>query len=341
VTEPRTSAVEGLEDLFAVLDRVPFVAGVKRDAGRLRRLLYERRPARLVVVGHGKSGRSTLLNLLMDRAVLPTGDDDALCDGDWIGVDAYGSRVSWLELSPGTDAALLGRAIREGGPDAVIALIEVEASDARATLRLARDLARDEGRVPVLVVLAQTDRVAPRRARELSRDLAEQATELGLPSSRVFSVSAPTRSGVTVFADALIEALPRCAQLESARAMPCARASRLRIAREIVRASGSLAVTVALVPLPLSDVAFLAPLQVAMVSSVAHLAGRAWDRETISEWAASVGFVGGAGFGMRWGAQQLVKLVPGAGSFISAGIAGAGTAALGKSAIAWFLEREV
>jgi uncharacterized protein (DUF697 family) len=47
--------------------------------------------------------------------------------------------------------------------------------------------------------------------------------------------------------------------------------------------------------------------------------------------------VGGAGLGLRWTAQQLVKLVPGAGSIVSASIAGAGTTALGKSAMTYFL----
>ena len=48
--------------------------------------------------------------------------------------------------------------------------------------------------------------------------------------------------------------------------------------------------------------------------------------------------MGGAAFGMRWGAQQLVKLVPGAGTLVSASVAGAGTLALGKSAVSYFVD---
>ncbi len=45
--------------------------------------------------------------------------------------------------------------------------------------------------------------------------------------------------------------------------------------------------------------------------------------------------------GLRTIAQQLVKLIPGAGSAVSGGIAGAGTYALGKSAQAYFFSGEV
>ena len=41
---------------------------------------------------------------------------------------------------------------------------------------------------------------------------------------------------------------------------------------------------------------------------------------------------------MRWAVQQIVKLVPGAGSMISASVAAAGTAALGHSAVAYFVD---
>ena len=46
----------------------------------------------------------------------------------------------------------------------------------------------------------------------------------------------------------------------------------------------------------------------------------------------------GAGLGLRWGAQQLVKLVPGAGSIVGAGVASAGTLAIGRSAMAYFID---
>ena len=48
--------------------------------------------------------------------------------------------------------------------------------------------------------------------------------------------------------------------------------------------------------------------------------------------------VGGLGMGLRFSAQTIAKLVPGAGNVVSAGVAGAGTTAIGQSAIKYFLK---
>ena len=71
---------------------------------------------------------------------------------------------------------------------------------------------------------------------------------------------------------------------------------------------------------------------------MAYLSGRSWDANTAAEWLGSLGVVGGLGMGLRFSAQTIAKLVPGAGSVVSAGVAGAGTTAMGQSAIRYFLK---
>ena len=127
------------------------------------------------------------------------------------------------------------------------------------------------------------------------------------------------------------------ARVEGARALSGARRTRRRVATAITRASSTLAVTVAVAPIPLADMALLAPLQGLLVTSIAYLSGRPWDRRTALEWVGSVGAVGAAALGLRWGAQQAVKAIPGLGSVVSASIAGAGTLAIGRSAVGYFL----
>jgi len=110
------------------------------------------------------------------------------------------------------------------------------------------------------------------------------------------------------------------------------------VARKVVLHFASIAVVVGLMPIPFSDAVALLPTQALMVTAVAYVAGQPWDRRAALEWLGSLGVMGGAAFGMRWGAQQLLKLWPGGGTLISASVAGVGTEALGLSAIAYFVD---
>jgi uncharacterized protein (DUF697 family) len=95
---------------------------------------------------------------------------------------------------------------------------------------------------------------------------------------------------------------------------------------------------VGVTPIPFSDMVVLGPLQALMVSALAYLSGRGLDKKTVAEWLGSLGVVGGLGMGLRFSAQTIAKLVPGAGNVIAAGVAGAGTTAMGQSAIRYFLK---
>jgi uncharacterized protein (DUF697 family) len=126
--------------------------------------------------------------------------------------------------------------------------------------------------------------------------------------------------------------------VEAARAFPVSRDKKREIARLLVQRASTIAVTVGLAPVPFSDAVILVPLQSLMVTSVAYIAGQPWDARAAAEWLGSVGLLGGAAFGLRWGAQQLIKLMPGAGTLLSASVAGTGTLAIGRSAIAYFID---
>ena len=71
---------------------------------------------------------------------------------------------------------------------------------------------------------------------------------------------------------------------------------------------------------------------------IAALSGRELSLDSAKEFLVSIGGVAGAGHIFRMAAQQLTKLIPGAGTVISSGIAFAGTAAVGNAAIAYYIE---
>lgn len=100
--------------------------------------------------------------------------------------------------------------------------------------------------------------------------------------------------------------------------------------------------TVALTPIPVSDIYILIIIQCILVSLIASLSGRDISLEAAKEFIFSMGGIVGAGYLFRLAAQQTSKLLnavwPGAGSVVSSGIAAIGTAAIGNVAIAYYIE---
>lgn len=115
-----------------------------------------------------------------------------------------------------------------------------------------------------------------------------------------------------------------------------------RIAKHLTGIFAGISATIALTPIPVSDIYILILIQAVLVALIASLSGRDISLDTAYEFILSMGGVVGVGFAFRFVAQQLSKLVnlvfAGAGSVISAGIASSGTSAIGKAAIAYYIE---
>lgn len=334
-----------LGEVLKVLDRLPFVSSVKRDVQALRELLYRRRPPRIAALGLPGSGRTALANALLGKDVLPAqGEPDR-----WIRIDAEGALLDWLEVPLGAGEhtrAALERALADSPADVALIVCaprDLDGGLAEATPELRSLLGLLGRREGTVAVLTHADTLGD------PDDGARHALGVGLSQLRqtlrdgdvevkdTFAVSSTDGHGVRPLSEALVGMLPHPARIEAARALVHAAAGRRELANRIVHSASTLALTVGLAPIPFSDVFVIAPLQLTMVTAVAHLSGRPWDRKAVSEWLASVGVVGSAAMGLRWTARQLLKLVPGAGTLVSAGVAGAGTVSMGQSAIAYFL----
>ena len=100
--------------------------------------------------------------------------------------------------------------------------------------------------------------------------------------------------------------------------------------------------TVALTPIPMSDVYILLIIQCILVCLIAALSGRDISIDTAKEFIFSAGSVAGVGFAFRLAAQQASKLlnaiIPVSGSAVSSTIAFSGTFAIGNAAIAHYIE---
>ena len=303
-------------------------------------------------------------------ATLPT------AHGSWMHMRAQSRQLAWLELESreepwgGEAKRLLDNALDEHLPDVVLVILRaerVEAELAHATRALGRLYplfeTRTRGkRLPELLCVVvgadelckpvefatppyPTDALARlERATLLAKTRLEAARVLpsGLEVARAIPCACTAEPGrrwnLGEVADALFARLPEATKVEAVRALPVADAHVREVARKIVLHFASIAVVVGLMPIPFSDAIALMPTQGLMVTAVAYVAGQPWDRRAAIEWLGSLGVMGGAAVGLRWGAQQLLKLWPGGGTLISASVAGVGTEALGLSAVAYFVD---
>ena len=115
-----------------------------------------------------------------------------------------------------------------------------------------------------------------------------------------------------------------------------------RVAKQLITIFSTISGTVALSPIPVSDIYILIILQSVLVSLIASLSGRDISLDTAKEFILSFGGVVGAGYTFRLIAQQGSKLInviwPGIGSAVSSGVAATGTAAIGSAAITYYID---
>ena len=116
------------------------------------------------------------------------------------------------------------------------------------------------------------------------------------------------------------------------------------ISRKLTHIFAGIAATIAITPIPASDVFILCALEAVLVMLIAALSGREVSFKAAGELVVSFGGVGAVGFGLRIAAQQLSKLLnglfPGAGSAISSTVATGGMEIVGNSAIAYYFKNE-
>ncbi len=340
----RTLKRFALDQLVKVLDRVPIVSSIKNDLTRLRSLLYDRRPPRIVALGLPSSGRSSLLRSLVQRGAA----QDALHaeHGQWVHIEHVGAKIDWMEVD--VDApdvqARWEAALDQHTPDLVLLMVEPSklprASEILDRCRpLLRSLPPGESKTRIFPLLTHCDLIGTDEGdiESARRQLASAIRASSIQADPPRTVSAISEHGLTGLSEAIVSALPDEAQIETARALTRAKQARIRIGNEIVQTCTAISVTIGVTPIPFSDMVVLGPLQAMMVSALAYLSGRTLGPRTVAEWIAGLGIVGGMGMGLRFAAQTVAKFIPGAGNAISAGVAGAGTTAMGQSAVQYFL----
>lgn len=145
------------------------------------------------------------------------------------------------------------------------------------------------------------------------------------------------RRNLDVLGEMLARELPGEAQVEMARLVN-AKKVQLELAQNLVRSLTTVCGAIGVQPIPFADFPILTAIQFAMVSGIMHVSGRELGLRSAAEFFGALGINIGAGMIFREGARAAAKMLPGWGNAISGGVAAAGTYAVGRSAIGYFIE---
>jgi uncharacterized protein (DUF697 family) len=106
----------------------------------------------------------------------------------------------------------------------------------------------------------------------------------------------------------------------------------------VVKSVTAICAAIGAQPIPLADFPILTSLQATMVASIMHISGREMSVKLAAEFIAALGANVGLGLVLREGSRAAAKLIPIWGNAISGAVAGAGTYAVGRSAVSYFIE---
>jgi uncharacterized protein (DUF697 family) len=146
-----------------------------------------------------------------------------------------------------------------------------------------------------------------------------------------------TTSGPQSFLSLLARGMPNQARVEMAR-LAGDRAVQGEIAQSLVKSTTAICAAIGAQPIPLADLPILTALQLVMVSGIMYISGRERSLRAATEFLGALGVNVGAGMVLREGTRALLKFFPGWGNVVCGAVAGAGTYAIGRASIVYFLE---
>jgi uncharacterized protein (DUF697 family) len=352
------------ERLEAVISKLPgpLQNAVTGELKPIKEIFLSQRLARIVLVGKPNADASALLSGLLgsDLQMVETKQN-----GGWVTYELQGRggfrildarRLNEMSL---TWNALAG-AISEGSPDLFVFLVDGSQPldlglECEQTVRLL-DMAelRHQSKAGLIGVIdfpsATPQDVVEARRLELQAWLsgpgklsAHFVKSIAVCSFVRFRADGSIdsdrdeRRNLDVFGEMLTRELPGDAQVEMAR-LVCAKKVQLEIAQHLVRSLTTVCAAIGVQPIPFADFPILTAIQFAMVTGIMHVSGRALGLKSAAEFFGALGVNVGVGMIFREGARAAAKILPGWGNAISGGVAAAGTYAVGRSAIGYFIE---
>jgi uncharacterized protein (DUF697 family) len=135
----------------------------------------------------------------------------------------------------------------------------------------------------------------------------------------------------------LVSELPNEARVELVRSGGDVHAQ-TEIAELLVKSTSAICAAIGAQPIPLADLPVLTTLQLVMVSGIMYLSGRERSLRAATEFVGALGANVGIGMILREGARAALKFFPGWGNVVCGMVAAAGTFAIGRAAMVYFIE---
>ena len=295
---------------------------ILRELMPIRELFLEQRPARILLLGAAGKSVPELLRALAGITV-----ETGASDNGWrtYRVPERGDLLV-LDARSDTPEEVVAGALGRNLPDAAILIRED--NDREQGIENAAQRLKPLGSEIPLVGIALGGNTS--RAR-----LAAALQSHQIFAARKTAISSPDDGEAT--AEKIAGMLPNSARLEFAR-LTGAREAQRQIASSLLKSFTAVCGVIGLQPIPLADMPILTSLQTLMVGLIIYTTGKPVNARTFAEFLGALGLNIGAGILLREGARAMIKFIPFWGHAISGMVAGAGTYAVGRAAIAYFIE---
>lgn len=287
---------------------------------------------RVAFAGFGKAGKSSLVNAIygadVARVSMRTDETQAPLTSERFGIDftdTPGIGTSKFSLDSVLELGVLDR------QHVVVHVLNGASAVSREDERLHQAIEGSSARR--VTVVNKADLLDADERAQVSETVQER---LGIAATELLMVSAKRAEGIGALVERIVQLLPAAMQDAFIGQQRADLALKARRVRALVYSKAGVCAAVALAPVPVADILVLTPIQIAMITAIGYLHGT----EVTAERAGELMAVVSAGVGLREAARQLIKLVPGYGSVVSAAVAFAGTVALGEAAHLWF-ERQM
>jgi uncharacterized protein (DUF697 family) len=359
----RSSVLHIIERLEGFLGKLPETIRrpVLHELTPLKELFLQQRAPRFVLVGSNKRPLQEIVSALFAWTP-PLESRDVLMElFRWHAMELGGRGTASFLDARGADASTLSTIQEELKAHPADIFLHLADDDSRAieqselenlTTLVAENPASHAQPKVIGIVWQATDRIGARhngdapvsasmRMRSLLQRALQQQAGVGPHLLQVVEIPADGADGSKVaaqqFMSMLARSLPNEARVEMAR-IAADRAVQGEIAQMLVKSTTAICAAIGAQPIPLADLPILTALQLMMVSGIMYISGRERSLRAATEFVAALGVNVGAGMILREGARALLKFFPGWGNIVCGAVAGAGTYAIGRAAVVYFLE---